>query len=126
LFWWVSFPPLLVVVEFLVTKQAESVEDLKRLLSVLAGGVVCTTVQKFQPGAGGSYPLLSEPLQHAVIADEARSLRCYTWSSAGDQMVSCFKNSFAGILEASSLKHGNRWVTPTWPSRRWGCRRPYM
>lgn len=52
-------------------KQAESVEDLKRLLSVPAGGVIFTTVQKFQPEEGGRYPLLSERSNIVVIADEA-------------------------------------------------------
>ena len=41
--------------------QAESREDLRRLLSVRAGGVVFTTIQKFFPDEkGGRHPLLSD------------------------------------------------------------------
>ena len=52
-------------------KQAESVEDLKQLLTVPAGGVIFTTVQKFKPKEGENYPLLSERRNIIVIADEA-------------------------------------------------------
>ena len=52
--------------------QAESREDLRRLLSVRAGGVVFTTIQKFFPDEkGGRHPLLSDRRNIVVIADEA-------------------------------------------------------
>ena len=52
--------------------QAESREDLRRRLSVQAGGVVFTTIQKFFPDEkGGRHPLLSERRNIVVIADEA-------------------------------------------------------
>ena len=52
--------------------QAESREDLRRLLSVQAGGVVFTTIQKFFPDEkGGRHPLLSDRRNIVVIADEA-------------------------------------------------------
>src|SRR5919199_4613891 len=41
-------------------QQAESREHLRELLSVAAGGVVFTTIQKFLPEKGETYPLLSE------------------------------------------------------------------
>jgi len=52
-------------------KQAETVDNLKQLLSVPAGGVLFTTIQKFKPEQGESYPLLSERRNVIVIADEA-------------------------------------------------------
>ena len=52
--------------------QAESRDDLRRKLSVLAGGVVFTTIQKFFPDEkGGRHPLLSDRRNIVVIADEA-------------------------------------------------------
>ena len=52
--------------------QAESREDLRRRLSVQAGGVVFTTIQKFFPDTkGGRHPLLSDRRNIVVIADEA-------------------------------------------------------
>ena len=52
--------------------QAESREDLRRRLSVRAGGVVFTTIQKFFPDEkGGRHPLLSDRRNIVVIADEA-------------------------------------------------------
>jgi type I restriction enzyme R subunit len=51
--------------------QAESCEDLKGLLKVGSGGVVFTTIQKFQPETGNVYEQLSERENIVVIADEA-------------------------------------------------------
>ena len=52
--------------------QAESRSHMKELLSVAAGGVVFTTIQKFMPEArGAAHPLLSERRNIVVIADEA-------------------------------------------------------
>lgn len=52
--------------------QAESTTHLKDLLQVASGGVVFTTIQKFQPEANASvYPLLSERRNIIFIADEA-------------------------------------------------------
>ncbi len=53
-------------------KQAESREDLKRLLERSAGGVIFTTVQKFSPiGGEETFPLLTDRRNVIVIADEA-------------------------------------------------------
>ena len=53
-------------------KQAENREELKELLKVGSGGVIFTTIQKFQPEDGGSvYELLSDRTNIVVIADEA-------------------------------------------------------
>ena len=52
--------------------QAESREQLKKLLRVSSGGVVFTTIQKFFPDETRErYPLLSERENIVVIADEA-------------------------------------------------------
>ncbi len=52
--------------------QAESRADLRQKLSVEAGGVVFTTVQKFLPEEKGDrHPVLSERRNVVVIADEA-------------------------------------------------------
>ena len=51
--------------------QAEDRGHLKDLLKVASGGVVFTTIQKFQPEAGNVYETLSERENIIVIADEA-------------------------------------------------------
>lgn len=65
--------------------QADSRDDLKRLLSVSSGGIVFTTIQKFFPevqeridigdgktkGITGKYEMLSDRRNIVVIADEA-------------------------------------------------------
>ncbi len=51
--------------------QAESREHIKELLKVASGGVVFTTIQKFMPAKGETYPLLSDRRNIVVIADEA-------------------------------------------------------
>ncbi|MFV1922210.1 MAG: type I restriction endonuclease subunit R [Methylotenera sp.] len=52
-------------------KQVEDRKQLKELLKVASGGVVFTTVQKFQPEEGNVYETLSERRNIVVIADEA-------------------------------------------------------
>jgi len=51
--------------------QAENREHLKELLNVVSGGVVFTTIQKFQPEEGNVYPKLSDRRNIIVIVDEA-------------------------------------------------------
>jgi type I restriction enzyme R subunit len=51
--------------------QAKDRQDLKDLLKVASGGVVFTTIQKFQPEEGNVYETLSERKNVIVIADEA-------------------------------------------------------
>ncbi|WP_428980051.1 type I restriction endonuclease subunit R [Acinetobacter modestus] len=53
-------------------KQADNREELKELLKVGSGGVIFTTIQKFQPEDGNSiYEELSNRTNIVVIADEA-------------------------------------------------------
>ena len=51
--------------------QAESRDHLKRLLQVQSGGVIFTTIQKFQPESGNVYDQLTDRNNVIVIADEA-------------------------------------------------------
>lgn len=51
--------------------QAENRQHLKELLKVASGGVVFTTIQKFQPDEGNVYEELSDRKNIIVIADEA-------------------------------------------------------
>lgn len=51
--------------------QADDRNQLKDLLKVASGGVVFTTIQKFQPDEGNVYETLSERKNIVVIADEA-------------------------------------------------------
>ncbi|WP_347274313.1 type I restriction enzyme endonuclease domain-containing protein [Candidatus Kuenenia sp.] len=51
--------------------QAENREHLKELLKVASGGIVFTTIQKFQPDEGNVYERLSDRKNIIVVADEA-------------------------------------------------------
>lgn len=51
--------------------QADDRNKLKELLKVASGGVIFTTIQKFQPEEGNVYELLSDRKNIVVIADEA-------------------------------------------------------
>jgi len=51
--------------------QAENRDHLKELLKVASGGIVFTTIQKFQPDEGNIYEELSNRKNIVVIADEA-------------------------------------------------------
>jgi len=52
-------------------KQVEDRQQLKSLLKVASGGVIFTTIQKFQPEEGNVYDELSPRRNIVVIADEA-------------------------------------------------------
>jgi type I restriction enzyme R subunit len=52
-------------------KQADNRQHLKDLLKVASGGVVFSTIQKFQPDEGNVYEQLSDRRNIIVIADEA-------------------------------------------------------
>ncbi len=52
-------------------RQAENCRQLKELLRVVSGGVIFTTIQKFQPDEGNEYEILSDRKNIVVIADEA-------------------------------------------------------
>ncbi|MBY3153179.1 type I restriction endonuclease subunit R [Rhizobium laguerreae] len=53
-------------------EQAESRDDLRRLLNRASGGVIFTTIQKFTPDAGEErFPMLTDRRNVIVMADEA-------------------------------------------------------
>lgn len=52
-------------------KQVENRNDLKEKLKVASGGVIFTTIQKFQPEEGNVFETLSERENIIIIADEA-------------------------------------------------------
>ncbi len=52
-------------------KQVEDRQQLKELLKVASGGVIFTTIQKFQPEEGNVYEELTDRRNVVVIADEA-------------------------------------------------------
>jgi type I restriction enzyme, R subunit len=52
-------------------RQADSRESLQELLAVPSGGVIFTTIQKFNPAKGEDYPILTDRSNVIVIADEA-------------------------------------------------------
>ena len=52
-------------------KQVESRQQIKELLQVASGGVIFSTIQKFQPEEGNVYEALSNRRNIVVIADEA-------------------------------------------------------
>ena len=52
-------------------KQAENRDQLKELLQVASGGVIFSTIQKFQPDEGNVFDTLSARDNIVVIADEA-------------------------------------------------------
>jgi type I restriction enzyme R subunit len=52
-------------------KQVEDRQQLKALLKVASGGVIFSTVQKFQPETGNVFETLSDRKNIVVIADEA-------------------------------------------------------
>ena len=54
-----------------IPKQAKDREDLKEKLKVASGGVIFSTIQKFQPEEDNVYETLSERENIVVIADEA-------------------------------------------------------
>jgi type I restriction enzyme R subunit len=74
--------------------QAEDRNHLKELLKVGSGGVVFTTIQKFQPEEGNIYELLSKRKNIVVIADEAH--RTQYGLKAKTQDVKDYKGNVTG------------------------------
>ena len=79
-------------------QQADSREDLQRLLSRPSGGVVFTTIQKFAPAKGEQdYPLLTDRRNVVVIADEAHRSQ-YGFNARVDQKTGEVAYGFAKYL----------------------------
>ena len=85
--------------------QAENREHLKSLLKVNSGGVIFTTIQKFQPETGNVYEQLTDRCNVIVIADEAHrtqyGFKAKTkdvWNEADEVIGSEIKYGFAKYL----------------------------
>ncbi len=83
--------------------QAENREHIKKLLKVASGGVVFSTIQKFQPDtwagfvSGSKYETLSERKNIIVIADEAHRTQ-YGFKAVIDKETGKIKYGFAKYL----------------------------
>lgn len=76
-------------------EQADSRDDLRRLLGRAAGGVIFTTVQKFSPERGEeSFPLLTDRRNVIVIADEAHRSQ-YGFDSKLDALTGVRRYGYA-------------------------------
>jgi type I restriction enzyme R subunit len=78
-------------------KQVENREDLKEKLKVASGGVVFSTIQKFQPENGNVYEILSERENIVVIADEAHRTQ-YGFKAKLDKDTGDISYGFAKYL----------------------------
>jgi len=78
-------------------KQALNREDLKEKLKVASGGVIFSTIQKFQPDNGNVYETLSERENIVVIADEAHRTQ-YGFKAKLDKETGAIKYGFAKYM----------------------------
>ncbi len=79
-------------------QQAESREDLQKVLSRPSGGVIFTTIQKFSPPRGeGDYPVLTDRRNVVVIADEAHRSQ-YGFKAKVEQKTGEISYGFAKYL----------------------------
>ena len=77
--------------------QAESRDHLKQLLRVASGGIVFTTIQKFQPDDGNVYDVLSNRNNIIVIVDEAHRTQ-YGFQAKVDANTGAITYGFAKYL----------------------------
>ena len=78
-------------------KQVENRGDLKEKLKVASGGVVFSTIQKFQPDNGNVYETLSDRENIVVIADEAHRTQ-YGFKAKLDKETGDISYGFAKYL----------------------------
>jgi type I restriction enzyme R subunit len=78
-------------------KQAKDREDLKEKLKVASGGVIFSTIQKFQPEEGNVYETLSERENIVVIADEAHRTQ-YGFKAKLNKETGAIKYGFAKYM----------------------------
>ncbi len=79
-------------------QQADSREDLQRLLNRPSGGVIFTTIQKFSPAQGErDYPVLTDRRNVVVIADEAHRSQ-YGFKARVEQKTGEMAYGFAKYL----------------------------
>lgn len=77
--------------------QADNREHLKQLLKVASGGVIFSTIQKFQPDEGNVYETLSERKNIVVIADEAHRTQ-YGFKAVIDSKTGNIRYGFAKYM----------------------------
>ena len=77
--------------------QARNREHLKQLLKVASGGIVFTTIQKFQPDDDNTYDMLSDRKNIIVIADEAHRTQ-YGFKAKIDSQTGEIKYGFAKYI----------------------------
>jgi type I restriction enzyme R subunit len=79
-------------------EQADSRDDLRRLLNRASGGVIFTTVQKFSPEAGEeSFPTLTNRRNVIVVADEAHRSQ-YGFDAKLDRVTGKRRYGFAHYI----------------------------
>ena len=78
-------------------KQAKDREDLKQKLRVASGGIVFSTIQKFQPESGNIYETLSVRENIIVIADEAHRTQ-YGFKAKLDKSTGKISYGFAKYM----------------------------
>ena len=78
-------------------KQAKDREDLKEKLRVASGGIVFSTIQKFQPESGNIYETLSVRENIIVIADEAHRTQ-YGFKAKLDKNTGAISYGFAKYM----------------------------
>lgn len=82
-------------------EQAESREDLQRLLARTSGGVIFTTVQKFSPERGEeSFPMLTDRRNVIVMADEAHRSQ-YGFDAKLDAKTGARRYGYAHYIRAT-------------------------
>lgn len=81
-------------------KQVEDRHQLKELLRVASGGVIFTTIQKFQPEEGNVYETLSERRNIVVIADEAHR------TQYGFKAKTVEEKNAAGVVIGQKIVYG--------------------
>ena len=86
--------------------QAENREQLKELLKVASGGVIFSTIQKFQPSEGNVYEQLSPRRNIVVIADEAhRTQYGFTAKTIDEKNVDVLKKLLNDELKVRAKKN---------------------
>lgn len=81
-------------------KQVEDRQQLKELLKVGSGGVIFSTIQKFQPIDGNVYEQLSDRRNIVVIADEAH------WTQYGFKAKTVDEKNDQGVVIGQKLVYG--------------------
>ena len=80
--------------------QADSIDDLKTVLNRQVGGIVFSTVQKFRPGRGETFPELTDRSNVIVMVDEAHRTQ-YGFDAKMDQATGEVRHGLAHHLRSA-------------------------